>query len=282
MLVLLALVAGCGDRDAGKTSAPTDVIAGTVPTSLITAPETTSAPITTTTAAPPTTVAPTTTAAPPTTTFPPVPDGAPARRISRGGNGRPYVALSFDAGSDTGFAAQILDELAADGVKASFGITGKWAEKNPDLFRRIVAEGHHVINHTYDHSSMTGRATSRLPLSRDARVTELRKADDVFVGLTGKSSKPWFRPPYGDLDGDLERLLPTEGYSYELMWSLDSLGWQGLSARQISSRCAGGIFPGAIFLFHVGSQSQDAAALADIIAAIRAAGLQPGSILDVI
>jgi len=68
VLVLLALVAGCGDRDAGKTSAPTDVIAGTAPTSLVTAAETTAAPTTTTTAAPPTTAAPTTTTAPPTPT----------------------------------------------------------------------------------------------------------------------------------------------------------------------------------------------------------------------
>jgi peptidoglycan/xylan/chitin deacetylase (PgdA/CDA1 family) len=218
----------------------------------------------------------------PTTTFAPLEPGAPARRISRGKNGRPVVALSFDAGSDVGYTADILDVLAAEGVKASFGVTGKWAEKNPDLFRRIVAEGHHVINHTYDHASMTGRSTSSLPLSRDARISELARADDVFVSLTGKSTKPWFRPPYGDIDTELDKTLVAAGYSYDLLWSVDSLGWKGLSAADITTRCVNGLDAGVILLFHVGSQSQDDAALPAIIAAIRHAGLQPGSIPDVL
>jgi peptidoglycan/xylan/chitin deacetylase (PgdA/CDA1 family) len=192
------------------------------------------------------------------------------------------VALSFDAGSDVGYAGEILDLLKADGIHASFGVTGKWAEKNPDLFRRIVAEGHHLINHTYDHQSMTGRSTGRLALSRSARAEELQKADDVFVRLAGRSAKPWFRPPYGDIDPDLDAVLGEQGYRYDTLWSLDSLGWKGLSAAQITARCTapGALFPGAILLFHVGAQSQDAAALPAVIAAIRAAGLEPGSVAD--
>ena len=50
-------------------------------------------------------------------------------------------------------------EYKAQGVTASFGMTGRWAEQNPDLLRRIVREGHHLINHTYDHESFTGRST---------------------------------------------------------------------------------------------------------------------------
>ena len=194
------------------------------------------------------------------------------------------MALSFDAGSDTGYAAQILDLLAAEGVKASFGITGKWAEQNPALFRRIVNEGHHLINHTYDHASMTGVSTSRLPLSTAARLDELRRADEIFVSIAGKSSQPWFRPPYGDMDRDLDGLLGSEGYRYNALWSLDSLGWKGLTAPQIVARCVTdkALVPGAILLFHVGSQSADAAALAEIIAGIRARGLQPGTVADVI
>jgi peptidoglycan-N-acetylglucosamine deacetylase len=63
---------------------------------------------------------------------------------------------------------------------------------------------------------------------------------------------------------------------------VDSLGWQGLTAAQIAARCKPGLVPGAILLFHVGSQSQDAAALPAILADIRDAGLTPGSLLDVV
>src|SRR5207253_2382824 len=120
---------------------------------------------------------------PPGASLPPVTPGAPAKRISRGSNGRPFVALSFDAGSDVGYTAQILDLLKSENIKASFGVTGKWAEKNPDMFKRIVADGHHIINHTYDHASMTGRSTGRLALNKEARVSEVQKADAVFTSL---------------------------------------------------------------------------------------------------
>lgn len=294
VMVLPVSCSGGGGTDAASTTTIVEAPSTTSTTTSV-APTTTEAP--TTTVAPPTTV-PTTTAAPkpPATTAAPkppatvapspvdpnTPEGAPAQRISRGGNGKPIVALSFDAGSDVGFAEQILDELKAEGIKASFGMTGKWAEQNPDVFRRIVNEGHHLINHTYSHQSWTGVSSGRLALSRDARVDEIRRAEDVFVALAGKSSKPWFRPPYGDIDSQTEKILGSEGYKYNAMWSVDSLGWQGLSPEAIAARCNKGLVPGAILLFHVGSQSQDANALPAIIAAIRAAGLQPGTVADVV
>jgi peptidoglycan/xylan/chitin deacetylase (PgdA/CDA1 family) len=208
--------------------------------------------------------------------------GAPALQIRKGTNGRKVVALSFDAGSDTGFTTQILDILKTENVKASFGVTGKWAEQNPDIFRRIVTEGHHLINHTYDHKSWTGFSSSTMLLNREARIAELDKAEQVFKTLGGVTAKPWFRPPYGDVDNDTDKLLGQMGYKYDALWTVDSLGWMGKTVPQIVEICRKGFVPGAILLFHVGSQSQDANALVQIIKEIRAAGLQPGSVLDVV
>jgi peptidoglycan/xylan/chitin deacetylase (PgdA/CDA1 family) len=64
----------------------------------------------------------------------------------------------------------------------------------------------------------------------------------------------------------------TAGYRYELMWTVDSLGWKGTPARTVVSRCLGAASPGAIFLFHVGAASTDAAALRGIIAGLEADG----------
>jgi peptidoglycan-N-acetylglucosamine deacetylase len=275
MLAVTLIAVSCSDDDA-TTSPPAAVTSTTAdPPPLTSAAPGPTSP-TSTAAVPGPTTSPVT-----TTTTTVVPSG-PARRISKGTNGRPVVALTFDAGSDVGFTDDILDRLRQAGIRASFGITGRWAERYPDQFRRIVDEGHHLVNHTYDHSSMTGRSTGKLPLSRAARAEQVRKAEEVFLRLGGTVSKPWFRPPYGDIDNDLDKLLGDEGYAYNALWSVDSLGWQGLSAAQIAARCKPGLVPGAILLFHVGSQSQDAAALPAILADIRAAGLQPGSLLDVV
>lgn len=66
--------------------------------------------------------------------------------------------------------------------------------------------------------------------------------------------------------------LRTLGYTLNLMWTVDSLGWKGLSRQEIVQRVLGGTEPGAIYLFHVGSQSQDAAALPAIIQNLQARG----------
>lgn len=182
------------------------------------------------------------------------------------------VALTFDAGSDVGYTKQILDTLAANGIKATFGMTGKWAEANPDLMRRIVNDGHTLINHTYSHRSLTGRSTNSAPLSYQTRADELWKTESAIVRLTNRSTKPYFRPPYGDYDNSVLTDVWSRGYTYNVMWTVDSLGWNGLSKSQIVQRCLNGLQPGAIYLFHVGIQSQDGPALQTLINELRARG----------
>lgn len=182
------------------------------------------------------------------------------------------VALTFDAGSDRGYAAQILNTLKASGVKASFGITGKWAEANADLVRRMVNEGHTVFNHTYSHRSLTGYSSQSARLSYAQRADELWKTESILQKVAGISTKPYFRPPYGDYDTSVLVDVRTRGYTLNLMWSVDSLGWRGLTKGQIVQRVVGGLEPGAMYLFHVGSQSQDGPALSRIIQELRARG----------
>ena len=274
-VVALLAVGACGGGS--PQTAPDDDPA--VSTTQGDAPPTTAAPATT--RAQSGSTAPIPTVAGASTTTAPLP-GAPALQLRKGTNGRKVVALTFDAGSDVGFTGQILDILKAEQIKVSFGMTGKWAEQNPDMFRRIVAEGHHLVNHTYGHKSWTGFSSSTALLNREARIAELDKAEQAFKTLAGATSKPWFRPPFGDVDNETDKLLGQMGYKYDALWTVDSLGWMGKTAAQIVEICRKGFVPGGILLFHVGEQSQDGNALVQIIKEIRAAGLQPGSLLDVV
>jgi peptidoglycan/xylan/chitin deacetylase (PgdA/CDA1 family) len=202
--------------------------------------------------------------------------------VARGSVSRRSVLLTFDAGADTGFAAQILDTLKAAGVTATFGITGRWAEGNTALVRRIVAEGHSIVNHTYDHSSFTGTSTHTAGLPADRRIAEITQADQVLSAMAGRAIKPWFRLPYGDSDRDVGGQVLEAGYRFVLGWTVDSLGWQGLSADAISARCLGRAAPGVIYLFHVGSRSQDAVALPAIIQSLKAQGYGFDTVADLV
>lgn len=175
------------------------------------------------------------------------------------------VALTFDAGSDRGFGEQILDLLADYRIHASFGMTGKWAEANPDLVRRMATEGHLLINHSYDHPYMDRISTSE-------RIDQLARTETIVSDLTGATTKPYFRPPYGSYNTDVLVDVGRVGYRYSVMWTVDSLGWKGLAPAEVTKRCLDGAAPGAILLLHVGAASTDYAALEDIITGLIDAG----------
>jgi peptidoglycan/xylan/chitin deacetylase (PgdA/CDA1 family) len=204
--------------------------------------------------------------------------GGPAQVISIGNTSRNAVAFTFDAGADAGYTAQILDTLQANSVHATFGMTGKFAQQNPQLVQRMVQEGHTLINHTYDHASWTGNSTGAAPLTRQQRWDELDQTESIIGQLTGTTTLPYFRPPYGDYDQSVLDDVGARGYAYSVMWTVDSRGWMGIPAPQITQRCLDKATPGAIYIFHVGSASQDGVALQDVIDGLRAQGYAIGDL----
>lgn len=273
LVVLLLVVWRLGDD--GEDSTAT----GTSTTSEVTA---------TSTSATATTSSSTTATTAPAATLPPppppdssVPGVDSATQIRAGRTDQRVVALTFDAGSDRGAAGEILDVLADEGVAATFGLTGRWADANPDLVRRIVADGHQVLNHSWDHPSFTGRSTGTGPLSMADRLDQLRRTEAALTGL-GVDPRPWFRPPYGDTDESVDRDLAAAGYRYDVLWTVDSLGWRGIPPDEVTRRVLDGAGPGAIVLLHVGEASTDVDALPSIIAGLRDDGYGFATVADAV
>lgn len=226
----------------------------------------------------PTVAQPTMTPTPQQTPRPQVPETTTGASIivERGVSERDLVALTFDAGEGPGYADEILDVLAAEGIHASFGLTGDWMREHPDTVRRIVAEGHMIINHSDSHQSWTGASTTGVPLSEDERIDELMGAAVAAEDIAGYETAPFWRPPYGDYDAEGQALLADYGYDYTLYWTCDSLAWNGSTAQEIVERCApdqpgGG--PGAIILMHV-TQEADYESLSALVAEYKAAGYE--------
>lgn len=265
-----------------ETSTVTATVTGTATAKAIATSTATLEPTTTPTVAVTVTTAPEPTA----TSTPPTPDptatAAPSvvagaddvLTIRTADTDEMIVSLTFDAGADRGFAEDILDTLRDEGVVATFGMTGRWAEDNPDLVLRMVDEGHTLMNHTESHRSFTGFSTGDSPLTSAERAEELRVTEEVIEGIAGYTLRPYFRPPYGDYDDSVLGDLAANGYTVNVMWTVDSLGWRGLTAEEITQRVVDGTVPGAIHLFHVGAQSQDAAALPSVINELRSAGYE--------
>ena len=230
----------------------------------------------------PTPVPSATTPAEPTATTGPTPrpnppeprDPAVAEIIRQGTSGRNEIALTFDAGDDRGFTEEILDTLRQYGVVATFGVTGHWVDNNPDLVARILADGHQIINHTWSHDSFTGFSNSSAGITAfSEREAELESTNGVIMAAgDGYDTRPYWRPPFGDYDQSVLEDTAAIGYPLMIMWSCDSLGWNGLTADEINERCTDTAEAGDIVLMHVGAASQDAAALPVMIETLLAAG----------
>ena len=68
---------------------------------------------------------------------------------------------------------------------------------------------------------------------------ELRRTEDKIQEIAGVSTKPYFRPPYGDYDSRVDRIAFEEGYEYNVLWYVDGLGWEGRSTKIHDQRHAG-------------------------------------------
>ncbi len=188
--------------------------------------------------------------------------------ISRGSTSSPKIALTFDAGAASQPVDKILKTLSKHGVRCTFFLTGKWIEKNPALCKRIVDEGHEIGNHTYSHPGLTQMSDREIG-------KEIERTEQLALRITGASTKPLFRFPFGARN---KRVLETvAGLGYRsIYWHVDC--WDsvkpGITPEQITKRVLNLVGNGSIVLMHCGSQAT-ADALDGLLTQLKSRGYQP-------
>jgi delta-lactam-biosynthetic de-N-acetylase len=174
------------------------------------------------------------------------------------------IALTFDAGAGRGYIDQILEVLVQNKTPATFFLTGTWVEDNPEDVKRISQLGFRIGNHTQNHPYLT-------QLSDEEIKNELDSLEEKVVRLTGKSTKPLFRPPYGDRDERVLQVVASQGY-WSIYWTCDSLDWEeGHDPQWVKERILSRLEDGAIILCHVASP-YTYLVLDDLISSIRKMG----------
>ena len=157
--------------------------------------------------------------------------------------------LTFDAGYENGCTAQILDTLKAHDVPAAFFLVGNYMEKNADLTRRMVEEGHIVGNHTMHHPDM-----SKLS-DKEVFSKELTDLENLFKDVTGKELPKFYRPPQGTYSEENLKMAKELGYK-TVFWSLAYVDWQNdrqPSAEYAFEKLLPRTHNGAVVLLHATS-----------------------------
>ena len=168
-----------------------------------------------------------------------------------GDTSQKVLYLTFDAGYENGCTAQILDVLKKHNAPAAFFLVGNYMEKNADLVRRMVAEGHIVANHTmhhYDMSKLTDRETF---------AKELQDLEKLFLDITGKELPKYYRPPQGIYSRENLEMAKQLGYK-TVFWSLAYVDWNN-DAQPSKEQAFAKLLPrthnGAVVLLHSTSQT---------------------------
>ena len=174
-----------------------------------------------------------------------------------GDTGRKVIYLTFDAGYENGCTAQILDILQKHQVKAAFFLVGNYLEKNADLVRRMVSDGHTVGNHTMHHPDMSKIS------EKQAFQKELQDLEALYKEVTGQEMVKYYRPPQGTFSEKNLKMAKELGYK-TVFWSLAYVDWNNDSQptkEQAFSKLIPRIHNGAVVLLH--STSRTNAAILD-------------------
>ncbi len=151
------------------------------------------------------------------------------------------IALTFDAAWGADKTQGILDVMAQYGAKGTFFLVGFWIDKYQEETKAIANAGFEIGNHSRNHLNMP-------KLHEDEIRAEIEYVNDRVYELT--SIRPtYFRAPFGDYSDRLMSVV--EGMNMVgVQWSIDTLDWKGLSAKDIYNRVTSKAKSGDIVLFH--------------------------------
>ena len=168
-----------------------------------------------------------------------------------GNTAEKVIYLTFDAGYENGCTAKILDALKKHDAPAAFFLVGNYLEKNPDLVRRMVEEGHIVGNHTMHHPDMRKLADPA------AFQKELEDLEALYKATVGQPMEKYYRPPQGTYSENNLKMAKELGYR-TIFWSLAYVDWNNNAqptAEQAYAKLLPRVHDGAIVLLHSTSQT---------------------------
>ena len=214
----------------------------------------------------------------PLTLCPRLPDLAV--ELARGIRGRKRIALTFDCGwVEKKDLKHLLDVLHRSDAGASFFLTGIFLSRNGDSLRMILDARHPIYNHSQTHPHFKKLS------DQEAQAELLAVEQTVRAKIPGATTRPFWRPPFGERDARILRATAAIGFRavYWTLDSRDSASSPTLNPKQIFRRVCReprkdpGADPdpldGAIVLFHAGAKATPDA-LEMIIPWLRKRGYQ--------
>ena len=154
-----------------------------------------------------------------------------------------YMALTFDDGPYPPYTDWLLDALKERKTQVTFFLVAEQAQKHPELVRRMLAEGHTLGLHAFQHRDF-------LKLTDEEKRKDLALGKKVLHDIIGTDPLYW-RPPHGFRDPSILELACQENLTV-VNWSVAPRDWTGIDKLEIHNRVLAKADDGAIVLLHDG------------------------------
>ena len=152
------------------------------------------------------------------------------------------IYLTFDDGPIPEVTEWVLDILKTEDVKATFFCIGDNIRKHPEVYKRILSEGHQTGNHTFNHLNGWKTETNHYIDNFKLCETEILKLNAEHSFL--------FRPPYGKIKPSQSKAIRQFGYKI-IMWDVLSYDFDStISAEKCLEHVISNTEQGSIIVFH--------------------------------
>ena len=179
------------------------------------------------------------------------------------------IALTFDAcptSRPDEYDKKVIEILIKEKVPATLFMSGRWVEKNIETVKLLASQPQfEIANHGFWHPHMLEKDDGRIE-------RELKRTQAIIKKTTGKEPR-YFRPPYGEIDDRVCRLVHGQGLT-TIQYDLPSGDPDAnLSASRIARTVIRDAKGGSIIVFHMnGNGVHTAEALPEIISGLRKKG----------
>lgn len=153
------------------------------------------------------------------------------------------VYLTFDDGPIPEITEWVLDQLKTHNAKATFFCIGDNIDKHPELFKKVIRDGHAIGNHTFNHLNGWKTATG-------AYIENTKRCDATIEKWAINLKSKIFRPPYGKIKIAQSKEIQKLGYKI-IMWDVLSADFdQNLSKEGCLENVLSNIESGSVIVFH--------------------------------
>jgi peptidoglycan-N-acetylglucosamine deacetylase len=186
--------------------------------------------------------------------------------LTKGNSNEPTIALTFNISWGEEKVHKILKQLEQHQVQATFFVSGEWAEKHPDILKKISDNKHEIGMLGYRYKSYLDQDIGQVR-------KDLQYAKEIF-GKLGYKDMKLVRAPHGHFNDEIIKL--AEGLGHKVIhWNINPNDWQNPGTQKIVDHVMSQTNNGDIILLHASdSVKQTADSLKTILPGLKNKGFK--------